>query len=127
MPPRTLLSSEQRTRLFAIPSESVEMVRHYVLGGEDLALIGVWQSIRRVDRTMVAMAIVDPSGHKSKPRYHRCPLRRGANRPGLVFGGYVRGPCGDSQLYHPRRERFAPFPSEYDIRRRSGRLYYRAQ
>jgi TnpA family transposase len=39
MPPRTLLSSEQRTRLFAIPSESVEMVRHYVLGGEDLALI----------------------------------------------------------------------------------------
>ena len=39
MPPRILLSSEQRTRLFAIPSESVEMVRHYVLGGEDLALI----------------------------------------------------------------------------------------
>src|SRR5271169_6898549 len=39
MPPRTLLSSEQRTRLFAIPSNSVEMVRHYVLGAEDLALI----------------------------------------------------------------------------------------
>jgi TnpA family transposase len=39
MPPRILLSSEQRTRLFAIPSESVGMVRHYVLGGEDLALI----------------------------------------------------------------------------------------
>ena len=39
MPPRTLLSSEQRTRLFAIPSDSVEMVRHYVLGAEDLALI----------------------------------------------------------------------------------------
>src|ERR1019366_5557352 len=38
-PPRTLLSSEQRTRLFAIPSDSVEMVRHYVLGAEDLALI----------------------------------------------------------------------------------------
>ena len=39
MPPRTLLSSEQRTRLFAIPSNSVEMLRHYVLGAEDLALI----------------------------------------------------------------------------------------
>ena len=39
MPPRTLLSSEQRTRLFAIPSDSVEMVRHYMLGPEDLALI----------------------------------------------------------------------------------------
>ena len=39
MPPRTLLSSEQRTRLFAIPSDSVEMVRHYMLGAEDLALI----------------------------------------------------------------------------------------
>jgi TnpA family transposase len=39
MPPRTLLSSEQRTRLFAIPSDSAEMARHYVLGAEDLALI----------------------------------------------------------------------------------------
>ena len=39
MPPRTLLSSEQRTRLFAIPSDPAEMARHYVLGAEDLALI----------------------------------------------------------------------------------------
>jgi TnpA family transposase len=39
MPPRTLLSSEQRTRLFAIPRDSAEMARHYVLGAEDLALI----------------------------------------------------------------------------------------
>ena len=39
MPPRTLLSSEQRTRLFAIPSDSVEMARHYLFGAEDLALI----------------------------------------------------------------------------------------
>jgi hypothetical protein len=39
MPARTLLSSEQRTRLFAIPTESVEMVRHYTLGADDLALI----------------------------------------------------------------------------------------
>ena len=39
MPPRTLLSSEQRTRLFAIPTDPAEMARHYVLGAEDLALI----------------------------------------------------------------------------------------
>jgi TnpA family transposase len=39
MPPRTLLSSEQRTRLFAILSDSVEMARHYVLGAGDLTLI----------------------------------------------------------------------------------------
>ena len=32
LPPRTLLSPEQRTRVFAIPSESVELVRYYVLG-----------------------------------------------------------------------------------------------
>ena len=31
MPPRTLLSSEQRTRLFAIPTDPAEMARHYVL------------------------------------------------------------------------------------------------
>ena len=39
MPPRTLLSSEQRARLFATPSDSVQMLRHYVLGAEDLALV----------------------------------------------------------------------------------------
>ena len=31
MPARTLLSSEQRTRLFAIPTDPAEMARHYVL------------------------------------------------------------------------------------------------
>jgi TnpA family transposase len=36
---RTLLSSEQRTRLFGIPSDAAEMATHYVLEPEDLALI----------------------------------------------------------------------------------------
>ena len=36
---RTLLSAEQRDRLFAIPTDPAEMARHYVLGAEDLALI----------------------------------------------------------------------------------------
>ena len=40
MPPRTLLSSEQRTRLFAIPTDAPEMTRHYVLDADDLALVG---------------------------------------------------------------------------------------
>lgn len=36
---RTLLTSEQRTRLFGIPTDSAEMAKHYVLSAEDLALI----------------------------------------------------------------------------------------
>jgi len=40
MPPRTLLSAEQRTRLFSIPIDTAEMTRHYVLDADDLALIG---------------------------------------------------------------------------------------
>jgi TnpA family transposase len=40
MPARTLLSSEQRTRLFAIPTDTAEMTRHYVLDADDLALVG---------------------------------------------------------------------------------------
>ncbi len=39
MPRRSLLSAEQRTRLFAIPTTPVEMARHYVLGSEDLLLV----------------------------------------------------------------------------------------
>jgi hypothetical protein len=40
MPPRTLLSSEQRIRLFGIPTDPAEMTRHYVLDANDLALVG---------------------------------------------------------------------------------------
>jgi TnpA family transposase len=40
MPPRTLLSSEQRIRLFTIPSDQSEMTRHYVLDADDQALVG---------------------------------------------------------------------------------------
>ena len=36
---RTLLSSEQRARLFGIPSEAADMAKHYVLSAEDLALV----------------------------------------------------------------------------------------
>jgi hypothetical protein len=40
MPPRTLLSCEQRTRLFSIPTDTAEMTRHYVFDADDLALVG---------------------------------------------------------------------------------------
>ena len=36
---RTLLSAEQRTRLFGIPSDAAKMAKHYVLSTEDLALV----------------------------------------------------------------------------------------
>ena len=39
MPPRTLLSSEQRARLFTITADPAEMTRHYVLDTDDLALV----------------------------------------------------------------------------------------
>ena len=39
MPRRSLLSIEQRTRLFAIPVDHAEMAKHYVLSPDDLALI----------------------------------------------------------------------------------------
>jgi hypothetical protein len=36
---RTLLSAEQRTRLFGIPSDPAALAKFYVLSGEDLALV----------------------------------------------------------------------------------------
>jgi hypothetical protein len=37
--PRSLLSNEQRARLFAVPIDHAEMAKHYVLSGDDLALV----------------------------------------------------------------------------------------
>ena len=39
MPRCTLLSSQQRARLFSIPIDAAEMTRHFVLRAEDLTLI----------------------------------------------------------------------------------------
>ena len=36
---RTLLSAEQRTRLFGIPTEAAEMAKHGTFNAEDLALV----------------------------------------------------------------------------------------
>jgi hypothetical protein len=39
MPARTLLSTEQRIRLFSIPTDTSAMARHYVLDAADLAVV----------------------------------------------------------------------------------------
>jgi TnpA family transposase len=37
--PRSLLSNEQRARLFAVPVDHAEMAKHYVLSADDLTLV----------------------------------------------------------------------------------------
>ena len=39
MPRRSLLSAEQRARLFDVPTTPAEMAKHYVLSSEDLLLV----------------------------------------------------------------------------------------
>src|ERR1700758_4901880 len=39
MPVRTLLSPEQRSRLFSVPTDTATMTRHYVLDAADLAAV----------------------------------------------------------------------------------------
>jgi TnpA family transposase len=39
MPARSLLSAEQRTRLFAIPTDTAAMAQHYMLDVADLAIV----------------------------------------------------------------------------------------
>ena len=39
MPRRSLLSNEQRTRLFAVPVDHAEMAKHYVFSADDLAFV----------------------------------------------------------------------------------------
>ncbi len=55
MPPRTLLSSEQRVRLFSIPTDPAEIARHYVLDADDLAL--VWARRRAGNRLGFAVQL----------------------------------------------------------------------
>jgi len=39
MPRRSLLSNEQRTRLFAVPVDHAEMAKYYVLSADDLVFV----------------------------------------------------------------------------------------
>ncbi len=70
MSTRALLSVEQRDRLFAIPVERAEMARHYVLGAEDLKLIG---SKRRAPNRLgfaVQLCLLRYPGHGLGPGEH---------------------------------------------------------
>jgi len=67
---RALLSVEQRDRLFAIPIDRADMARHYVLGAEDLKLIG---SKRRAPNRLgfaVQLCLLRYPGHGLAPRDH---------------------------------------------------------
>jgi hypothetical protein len=64
MPRRTLLSSEQRTRLFGIPTEAAEMAKHYMLGAEDLALV---LTKRRLSNRLGFAAQLCALRHPSRP------------------------------------------------------------
>ena len=55
MPRRSLLSNEQRTRLFAVPVDHAEMAKHYVLSADDLALVRAKR--RSVDRLGFAVQL----------------------------------------------------------------------
>jgi TnpA family transposase len=78
MPRRTLLSSEQRTRLFAIPIDPAEMARHYVLSTEDLALI---RSKRRTVNRLgfaIQLCLLRHPGQGLGPDEHPPPLSDGS-------------------------------------------------
>ncbi len=95
MSPRTLLSSEQRVRLFSIPTDPAEMTRHYVLDTDDLALVGARR--RAGNRLGFAVQlcalrhpgrVLDPSESPPAPMLTFVARQIGAD-PAL-FGEYAR-------------------------------------
>ena len=95
MPVRALLSPEQRSRLFSVPSDPVTMTRHYVLDAADLALV---RSRRRASNRLgfaVQLCILrhpgrvlDPSEVPPAPMIAFVAKQAGAD-PAL-FGDYAR-------------------------------------
>ena len=75
MPPRTLLSSEQRARLFSIPTDPAEMTRYYVLDADDLALVGARR--RRADSVLLPSATVLERRRPSRRSRPGSPIRSG--------------------------------------------------
>lgn len=95
MPVRALLSPEQRSRLFSVPSDTVTMTQHYVLDAADLALV---RSRRRASNRLgfaVQLCILrhpgrvlDPSEVPPAPMIAFVAKQAGAD-PAL-FGDYAR-------------------------------------
>jgi TnpA family transposase len=95
MSPRTLLSSEQRVRLFSIPTDPAEMTRHYVLDTDDLALVGARR--RAGNRLGFAVQlcalrhpgrVLDPSESPPAPMLTFVARQIGADP--VLFGEYAR-------------------------------------
>ena len=94
---RTLLSPEQRARLFAVPTTPAEMARHYVLSAEDLVLVrpSAAPSIGWASPYSSACCGIPARGPGEQPpaallalwrnssahRPRRSPTMRGATRP----------------------------------------------
>jgi TnpA family transposase len=73
MPRRSLLSTEQRTRLFAIPVGHAEMAKHYVLSADDLALVRTKRrSINQLGFAIQARSNGTPRFHPTFPRFPGC-------------------------------------------------------
>src|SRR5690348_6715704 len=67
MSARTLLSSEQRTRLFSIPTDPVAVAQHYVLDAADLAIV---RARRRASNRLgfaVQLCVLRHPGHVLDP------------------------------------------------------------
>ena len=97
MPARTLLSSEQRTRLFSIPTDTAAMARHYVLDATDLAIVRT----RRRASNRLGFAIqlcvlrhpgrvLDPSESPSAPML--AFVAKQVDADPALFGEYARRP-----------------------------------
>ena len=72
---RTLLSSEQRTRLFAIPIDHAEMARHYVLGADDLALVRARRrAVNRLGFAVQLCLLRHPGLGWDRPSHRRRPM-----------------------------------------------------
>ncbi len=52
MPRRSLLSAEQRSRLFDVPTTPAEMAKHYVLSPDDLLLVRAREAPRASRRSV---------------------------------------------------------------------------
>jgi len=94
MPRRTLLSSEQRSRLFAIPTDSAEMARHYVLSSDDLALVRTKRRPMNRLGFAIHLCLLRHPGQGMRPGEHPPPemiafIAHQLGLPSAQFGDYA--------------------------------------
>ena len=92
MSPRTLLSSEQRVRLFSIPTDPAEMTRHYVLGADDLALVGARRrASNRLGFAVQLCALRHPGGMLEVDSHPKCNRWLENSSAGVLKPRHFRG------------------------------------